>query len=102
MRDTQRVAVSGSVHVSTSRGLPLRVDYEDRWCSCGHGHAAWLAPSSKTKLHATLRRDGAVDWECRWCARRWLIFLLAHGPDGTPAYAEPEHGVSLKPIWRPR
>jgi hypothetical protein len=84
------------------RGLPVRVDYDDRWCSCRHGHAAWLTPSSKTKLHATLRRDGAVDWECRCCLRRWLIFLLAHLPNGRPAFEAPDQGVFARPIWRPR
>jgi hypothetical protein len=84
------------------RGLPLRVDRDERWCTCGRGHAAWLQPSSKTKLHQTLRRDGAAEWECRWCSRRWLIFLLAHLGFGEPAFTAPEQGAFARPMWRPR
>jgi hypothetical protein len=84
------------------RGLPLRVEANERHCRCGSGHAAWLAPRSTTKLHRVLRRDGAADWDCRWCGRRWLIFLLACRADGQPAYDDPHQGVFVRPIWRPR
>jgi hypothetical protein len=85
-----------------ARALPLRVEYRDRQCACGQGHAAWLKPSSKTKLQRTLRRDGAAEWDCRWCGRCWLIFLLAHRADGEPAYRDPDGGAFLRPVWRPR
>lgn len=84
------------------RGLPLRVERSDCYCSCGTGHAAWLERSSRTKLRQTLLRDGAVEWNCRWCARRWLIYLQAQRPDGTPAYGTPAAGVYNRVVWRPR
>ena len=84
------------------RGLPLRVDWSDRRCSCGSGHAAWLQRTSKTKLGQTLLRDGTVEWNCRWCGRRWLIFLQAYLSTDQPAYDEPRLATYLRPVWRPR
>jgi hypothetical protein len=83
-------------------GLPLRADRDDRLCSCGVGHAAWLMRTSKTNLHRTIRRDGGAEWQCSCCRRRWLIFLLAHLPNGEPAYASPDQAASVRPVWRGR
>jgi hypothetical protein len=80
----------------------VRIDSADQACTCDSGRAAWLTTSSKTTRYATLRRDGAVEWDCHWCGREWLIFLLAHRCDGTPAFADPGAGASVRPMWRPR
>jgi len=83
-------------------GLPVRAAWEDRRCTCGSGHAAWLQRSSKAQLRRTLLRDGAAEWDCRWCGRRWLIYLQAHLARGAPAYEAPEQAIFNRPIWRPR
>jgi hypothetical protein len=84
------------------RGLPLIATRDDRECTCRHGHAAWLQSSSRTKLHATIRRVGVAEWECRWCYARWLIYLLGYGRDGEPAYARPEDATHVRPAWHQR
>lgn len=84
------------------RTLRLRADRGDRECTCRYGHAAWLQPNSKTKRRATIRRVGSAEWECSWCARRWLIVLIAYSSDGTPAYEDPAQATYVRPVWRPR
>jgi hypothetical protein len=91
------------------RRLPLRISREDRehpawydgdrstWCS----PANWLQRSSKTKLFATLKRDGSVVWSCSRCGHTWLVYLQAFTADGQPAYADPTAGAYNRPLWRP-
>jgi hypothetical protein len=92
------------------RELPIRVDAEDRrhperspdlpggrYCA----PAAWLQRSSKTKLWATLRRDGAAEWTCRNCDSHWLVYLQAHDRDDRPAYSDPAAATHNRPYWRP-
>jgi hypothetical protein len=89
------------------RRLPLRISREDRvhpvderygnWCS----QASWLQRSSKTKLFATLKRDGAVKWTGSRCTGSWLVYLQAFTATGAPAYADPGSGAYNRPLWRP-
>lgn len=91
------------------RRLPLRIGAEDRlhpqmrdWQeSCSYRPVAWLTRSSKTKLFATLKRDGAVQWTCKDCTTTWLVYLQAFTRDDTPAYGEPSAGAYNRPLWRP-
>ena len=84
------------------RAMPLLATREDRECTCRHGHAAWLQTSSRTKLHATIRRVGVAEWDCRWCCGRWIIYLLGYARDGMPAYARPKDATHVRPVWRQR
>ncbi len=92
------------------RALPIRIDARDRhhpgrWPDQPTGRdcppAAWLQHSSKTKLWATLRRDGAAQWTCRHCDSHWLVYLQAHGRDDRPAYRDPAEATHNRPHWRP-
>jgi hypothetical protein len=89
------------------RRLPLRIDRDDRvhpvdptyggnWCS----DASWLQRSSKTKLFATLKRDGAVQWTCSRCSAVWLVYLQAFTAAGAPAYGDLAAGAYNRPLWR--
>ncbi|HWK28938.1 MAG TPA: hypothetical protein VNS09_20420 [Solirubrobacter sp.] len=62
---------------------------------------AWLQASSRTKLHATIRRTGVAEWECRWCYGRWVIYLLGYTRDGEPAYQQPKTATHVRLVWRP-
>jgi hypothetical protein len=89
------------------RGLPIRINPEDRvhperrpgdgpagrYCT----PAAWLRRSSKTKLWATLRRDGAAVWTCRRCDSHWLVYLQAHGRETNPPTASPPRRPTTGP-----
>ena len=92
------------------RRLPLRLAPEDRshpprypeqdynpWCP----PANWLQRSSKTKLFASLKRDGAVQWTCTNCTGTWLVYLQAFTAAGDPAYGDPAAGAYNRPLWRP-
>jgi hypothetical protein len=88
------------------RRLPIRLSRDDRvHPDQGYGRycppAAWLQHSSKTKLWARLRRDGAAQWTCRRCDSHWLVYLQAHGRDGVPAYRDPAEATHNRPRWRP-
>lgn len=91
------------------RRLPLRISREDRehpaWYDDDHrscwSPASWLQRSSKTKLFATLKRDGSVVWSCNRCSHTWLVYLQAFTADGKPAYADPAAGAYNRPLWRP-
>jgi hypothetical protein len=92
------------------RGLPIRIEREDRlhpdrWGDGTTGRyckpAAWLARSSKTKLWATLRRDGAATWRCRHCEQWWLVYLQACTADGRPAHRDPAAATHNRRRWRP-
>ena len=91
------------------RALPIRIAAEDRahparsleqepW-RCPP--AAWLQRSSKTKLWATLRRDGAAEWTCRHCDSHWVVYLQAHGHNDRLAYRDPAEATHNRPCWRP-
>jgi hypothetical protein len=88
------------------RGLPIWIEARDREhpdqpAGCDCPPAAWLQRSSKTKLWATLRRDGAVEWTCRHCDSHWLVYLQAYGRDDLPAYRDPAQATHNRPHWRP-
>jgi hypothetical protein len=92
------------------RGLPLRIDREDRrhpgrWAEDSDGRycspASWLQRSSTTKLWATLKREGAVTWRCMRCESWWLLYVQAHTGDGQPAYRDPTAATHNRPCWRP-
>jgi hypothetical protein len=78
------------------RAHPVDPSYGDNWCS----QASWLQRSSKTKLFATLKRDGAVQWTCTRCNDTWIVYLQAFTADGAPAYADPGAGTYNRPLWR--
>lgn len=94
------------------RRLPLRIAPDDRhhppryesddvynpWCP----PANWLQRSSKTKLFAALKRDGAVPWTCSNCGGRWLVYLQAFTAADEPAYADPAAAAYNRPLWRGR
>lgn len=92
------------------RALPIRIAAPDRhhlgrwpdnvaqrYCP----PAAWLQHSSKTKLWAMLRRDGAAQWTCRHCDSHWLVYLQAYARDDEPAYRDPAQATHNRPHWRP-
>jgi len=92
------------------RRRPLRINRDDRRHPDGWPDdvasrycppAAWLQRSRKTKLWATLRRDGAAQWTCRHCDSHWLVYLQAHGSDGRPVYHDPAGATHNRPCWRP-
>jgi hypothetical protein len=92
------------------RELPILIAREDRvhpsrWDDEPSGAycttASWLQRSSKTKLWATLRRDGATRWSCPRCESHWLVYLEAHTRDDQPAYRDPAAATHNRPAWRP-
>jgi hypothetical protein len=71
--------------------------YGHRYCP----PASWLQRSSKTKLWATFKRDGVVEWRCQTCSHTWLVYLQATTREGRPAYRDPAAAAYNVVSWRP-
>jgi hypothetical protein len=84
------------------RRLPVRVEPEDRRCRARgcDGEATWLKPKGRSAAFKALLQDGAVEWACPQCSRRWTIYLQAYDDDGAPAYRDPVDGTYNRPLWR--